>query len=138
MSQIPDLKLMCVRFIPQVEAEVRENERYRYRIPRSRVQPQTFSHLEKLKSSPSKLMSQKQPMPTPSKYYPRCLSISELMVKSSRHSCEVCEQHPLVGIGGFRKAFKATLKHPEFTNNTAWSNHHHHHHHSFIQITLKS
>ena len=150
LSQMPDLKVVYVRFIPADleaggDADTTSTTRKR-KISQRDAQSSTFKDFlpPKAKSSPSKIQSnQKLPACIRSSYYPRSLSISDMIklgkinnetattiVKIFKFHMELLswskvpttvefyEEKVPIGTGGFRKAFKATSKHAEFVGTT--------------------
>ena len=86
LSQIPDLKVVYVRFIPDTAASEGDVDNSMPRTAKKRkiaVEPLTYSDFRpppsKCRSSPSKLVHSKQQLPesTKSTYFPRSLSISD-------------------------------------------------------------
>lgn len=154
LAQIPDLKVVYARFIPDPadEGDVNSTQNSTRKRKDATGESSTYTEFNpppsKSRSSPSKLMHSRQKLPTQaagtkSTYYPRSLSISDMIklgkistnnattiVRNFRFDMEVLswskvpttvefyEDKEAIGTGGFRKAFKATSKHPEFVATT--------------------
>ena len=152
LSQIPDLKVVYVRFIPDTadsEGDVDNSTPSTAKKRKIAAESLTYSDFRpppsKCRSSPSKLVHSKQQLPdsTKSTYYPRSLSISDMIklgktntdtattiVRIFRFDMEVLswskvpttvefyEEKEAIGTGAFRKAFKATSKNAEFAGTT--------------------
>ena len=144
-KQVPDSKVIHVRFIEQTNVEILDEPTLE-----STTDPKSPSPKKKcstFKSATTALGQRSQPMKqasSPSKFVPRSLSLVEMLrlgkeidktttkidiysfnldsmtwSSTPRPTDFVIEEEPF-GVGGFRKAFKATSSAAEFSKTTAW------------------
>ncbi len=139
IDQVPDLKVIYVRFIPTASSPADQHCRDGPPEKKSKL---SFPQI--VKSSPTKQATKASKGPCPSVCCPRSLSVSDMIKLGKLNNqaanttvvnifrfdmemlswsklptiVEFTEEKIPIGSGAFRKAFKATSKHPEFNGST--------------------
>jgi hypothetical protein len=139
IDQVPDLKVIYVRFIPTASSPADQHRRYGPPEKKSKL---SFPQI--VKSSPTKQATKASKGPCRSVCCPRSLSVSDMIKLGKLNNqaanttvvnifrfdmemlswsklptiVEFTEEKIPIGSGAFRKAFKATSKHPEFNGST--------------------